>query len=81
MYEGKIVAEIAVALPADVRAALPPQRDRDTPGGSALLGFVILLVGLPLLATRVFAHLVARDLRKLGTLARILGAAAADARR
>ncbi|MBN2970459.1 hypothetical protein JW805_20585 [Roseomonas aeriglobus] len=78
MYEGKIVAEAAVAMPRDVRRTLGrPDRDQ----GSAALGLAVLVIGLPLLAVRMFVWAVITDLRKLGRLAGVIGAAVRDARR
>lgn len=77
MFEGKIVAESAIAVPADVREQFAAEDAR----GSAALGLLILLVGLPLLAVRLFVWAVVRDVRRIGTLASIVGGAVADARR
>lgn len=77
MYEGKIVAEATIEMPLDVRTEL----SGNMPRGSMFLGAAVLLVGLPFLVVRVFTHLIVRDVRRIGTLARIVGSAAAEARR
>jgi len=78
MYEGKIIADTATATPPDVRAELSGEGG---PSESVVLGLLVLAVALPLLAVRVFAHLVARDVRRIGKLAGIVGGAVNDARR
>lgn len=78
MYEGKIVAQAAIPMPHDVRRELDaPPRDE----GNAAIGLAVLVIGLPLLAVRMFAWAVLRDLGKLGRLAGIVGGAVRDARR
>ena len=71
MYHSKFVADTAIATPDDVRLALT-----DPVRGSAFLGLLVLLVGLPLLAVRLFAWAVARDIRRIGIVAATAGAAA-----
>lgn len=71
MYRATITVDARAAAAGDALPALVnPAR------GSAFLGLLVLLVGLPLLAGRVFVWAVARDIRRAGIVAAIVGDAA-----
>ena len=75
MYYSKIEAAIPVDTLAVDGAATKATR------GETALGLALLVVGLPLLAIRVFAWAVARDVRKLVRAGGVIGGAVVEARR
>ena len=75
MYYSKIEAAIPVDSLAAADAAPAPTT------GETLIGLTLLIVGLPLLAVRLFAWAVARDVRKLIRAGGVIGGAVVEARR